>query len=111
MLAQGGKEFGLLHGVHTQVGLEVQFQVQHFGRVAGFFSHHGQDEIPHGGLVLRDGRLGQSHGNKRGGGCFTDARRGSLGQRRYGNLNLFAAGYPGGVLLQDDVEVGSAKTE
>ncbi len=41
-LADGGERFGLFDGVDPQVGFEVEFEVEHLGRIAGLLGHDGQ---------------------------------------------------------------------
>ena len=39
MGAGGSEELRLLDRIHSQVGFEVEIQIQHFHRVACFFAH------------------------------------------------------------------------
>ena len=67
-LADGGKDLGLLDGVDAQVGLEVEVEVEHIGRVAGLFADQGQDALGDGVASLPGlwgylgGRLRRSRG-------------------------------------------------
>ena len=51
-LADGGKDLGLLDRVDAQVGLHVQLDVEHVGRVAGLFADDGQNLLSDGILAL-----------------------------------------------------------
>jgi len=37
------EQLGLLHGIHSQVGFQVQVEVQHFRRIPGLFADHFQN--------------------------------------------------------------------
>ncbi|OQC41260.1 MAG: hypothetical protein BWX64_01026 [Acidobacteria bacterium ADurb.Bin051] len=87
-LADGGEELGLLDGVDAEVGLHVEVEGEHLGRVAGLLRDQREDGVGHGVT----GRRGSG---RRGGGC-----RHGRGRRRGDALGLLfaraAAPEPGG---------------
>ncbi len=46
-VTDGGERFGLFDGVDSQVGFQVQVEVEHLGWIAGLFGHHRQHRVPH----------------------------------------------------------------
>ena len=68
-LADGGKQLRLLDGIDTQIGFEVEIQVEHVSRIAGLFHHQFQDAIRDrvAGGLLRGWRYGR--GLRRGAGA------------------------------------------
>ena len=47
-LADCGQDFGLLHRVDAQVGFQIEFQVQHLGRVARLLADQSQHALGDG---------------------------------------------------------------
>ena len=70
MLADRGEHLGLLDGVHTQVGLQVQIQVEQIGRIAGQLgddAHHGVGHLITGSRAAAAASAGASAGASDGG--------------------------------------------
>ena len=82
-LADGGKYLGLLDRVDAQVGLDVQLEVEHVGRVAGLFADDGQDLLSDGlWPLLRGQRNGYRHRRRNGALSGLHGQRGHGGRRR-----------------------------
>jgi hypothetical protein len=65
LLADGGEELRLLHGVDAEVGLEVEVEVQHVRRIACLLGDEGEDLVSHG--ILGGRRCGgRGRGRRRG---------------------------------------------
>ena len=47
-LSHRGKGLGLLDGVDPEVGLEIELQIEHVGRVSGLLGDDGEDLFGHG---------------------------------------------------------------
>ena len=86
-LAHGGEQLGLLDRVDTQVGLQVQVEIEHVLRVAGLLSDEGQHPLTH--LILRH-RHRHRRGQRSGRGRHGSGRRGVGGCR--GLVGSSAAG-------------------
>ena len=95
-LAHRGEGLGLLHGVDTEVGLEVEVHLEHVRRVAGLLGDDLEDLLDHDGVTEDDagggargprGRPRDERGRHRGrhasrsGGAVTE-RSGAVGDRR-----------------------------
>ena len=68
-LADRGKHLRLLYGIDAQIGFEIQIEVEHIHRIAGFLGDQREDALFH--------RIGSRCGVAGGGagGCGTRRRR------------------------------------
>ena len=73
-LADGREGLGLLHGVDAEVGLEVEVEVEHVGRVARLLGHDREHPLADRGLVRA--------GRRRSEGGLGRRRRRALGPRQ-----------------------------
>ncbi len=86
VFTQGSKQFGLFHGIDTQIGFHIEVDIEHIFGVTRLFADHFDDLFRHRRFIKRDRFRGhRSRSRYRGCRSLRGHRglRGGLGNRRY----------------------------